>query len=67
MGLALGCVGIGDGVDYGLGFFVADLLVVVDDIAEMVATAVVGFAHAHGVVGQVDIAVVAKEFGHFAG
>lgn len=34
-------------------------LVVVDDVAEMVAARVVGFAHAHGVVRQVDVAVVA--------
>jgi hypothetical protein len=34
-------------------------LIVVDDIAEVVAAAVVSFAHAHGVVGEVDIAVVA--------
>lgn len=34
-------------------------LVVVDDVAQMVATRVVGFAHAHGVVRKVDVAVVA--------
>ena len=37
----------------------AYLLVVVDDISQVVTTAVVGFAHAHGVVRQVDIAVIA--------
>ena len=34
-------------------------LVVVDHISQMVSAAVVGFAHAHGVVSKVDIAVVA--------
>ena len=43
----------------------AYLLVVVDDVAEVVAPAVVGFAHAHAVVGEVDVAVIAEEFGHF--
>ena len=40
------------------------MLVVVDDVAEVVAAAVVGFADAHGVVGEVDLAVVAEEFRH---
>lgn len=34
-------------------------LVIVDYISEVVSAAVVGFAHAHGVVGEIDIAVVA--------
>jgi hypothetical protein len=34
-------------------------LVVVDDIAEMVAAAVMRFAHTHRVMREVDIAVVA--------
>ena len=34
-------------------------MIVVYDVAQMVASAVVGFADAHGVVGEVDIAVVA--------
>ena len=42
----------------------ADLLVVVDDIAQMVTAGVVCFAHAHGVVSEVDIAVVAEELRH---
>jgi hypothetical protein len=50
VGLALGGVGGGDGVDDGLGLFVADLLVVVDYIAEVVAAGVVRFADGHGVV-----------------
>ena len=33
-------------------------LVVVDYVAEVIATAVMGFAHTHGVVREVDIAVV---------
>ena len=59
VGLALGGVGGGDGVDDGLGLLVADLLVVVYDIAQVVSAGVVGASHAHGVVGEVDIAVVA--------
>lgn len=34
-------------------------LVVVNDISQMISAAVMGFPHAHGVVGEVDIAVVA--------
>lgn len=61
VGLALGGVGGGDGVDDGLGLLVADLLVVVDDVAQVVATRVVRLAHAHRVVREVDIAVVAED------
>jgi hypothetical protein len=64
MGLALGGIRRGDGVDDGLGLFVADLLVVINDVAQVVASAVVRLAHAHGVVRKVHIAVVAEEFGH---
>ena len=34
-------------------------LIVVDNIAQVITSAVVSFAHAHGVVGEIDIAVVA--------
>lgn len=34
-------------------------LVVIDDIAKVIPSAVVSFPHAHGIVGEVDIAVVA--------
>lgn len=61
VGLALGGVGRGDGVDDGLGLLVTDLLVVVDDVAQVVAAAVVRLAHRHAVVRQVDIAVVAED------
>ena len=44
-----------------------DLLVVFHDVAEVVAPAVVGFAHAHRIVREVDVAVVAEEFGHCGG
>lgn len=47
MGLALGRVGGGDGVDHRLGLFVTDLLIIVHNISQVVAAAVVGFAHAH--------------------
>lgn len=39
-----------------------NLLVVVDNIADVVATGVVSLAHAHRVVCQVDIAIVAKDW-----
>jgi hypothetical protein len=65
VGLAFGGVGGGDGVNDRLGFFVADLLVIVYDVAQVVAAAVVGFPHAHRIVREVDIAVVAKELRHF--
>ena len=42
----------------------ANLLVVVDDVAQVVAAGVVRLAHAHRVVREVDIAVVAEELGH---
>jgi len=45
----------------------SDLLVVVDHVAQVVAAGVMRLAHAHRVVGQVDIAVVAEEFGHGRG
>lgn len=38
-------------------------MVVLDDIAEVVSAAVVGLAYADGVVGEVDVAVVACEGG----
>lgn len=39
-----------------------DLLIVVNNVAEVVTTTVVGFAHRHGVVCQVDIAVIAEDW-----
>lgn len=36
-------------------------LVVVEDISLVVSSGVVGFAYAHGIVREVDIAVVAEE------
>jgi hypothetical protein len=42
----------------------SDLLVVVYHVAQVVATGVMRLAHAHRVVGQVDIAVVAEELRH---
>jgi hypothetical protein len=60
--LPLGGVGGRDAVNDRLCLLVTDLLVVVDDVTEVVATAIVGFAHRHGVVCQVDIAVVAEDY-----
>lgn len=48
--------------DWERSFRVSLTLIVVYDIAQVVATAVVCFAHAHGVVGEVDIAVVAEDW-----
>jgi hypothetical protein len=45
----------------------SNLLVVVDDVAQVVATRVVRLADAHGIVGEVDIAVVAEELRHGCG
>ena len=41
-----------------------DTLVVVYHIAKMVTTAIMRSAHAHRVVREVDVAVVAEEFRH---
>jgi hypothetical protein len=43
----------------GLWRGVGRTLVVVYDVAQVVTASVMGLAHAHGVVGEVDIAVVA--------
>lgn len=67
VGLALCGVGRGDAVDDGLCLFVADLLVVVDDVAQVVPAAVMGLADAHRVVGEVNIAVVAEDCGRGGG
>lgn len=42
----------------------ANLLVVFYDVSQVVSAAVVRLSHAHGVVREVDIAVIAKELGH---
>lgn len=61
MGLAFSGVRGSDGVDDGLRFLVADLLVVVNDVAEMVSATVVCLAHAHAIMREIDIAVIAKD------
>jgi len=40
---------------------VANLLVVVHHISKVIASAVVGLSHAHRVVGEVDVAVIAYD------
>lgn len=55
MVFVLGFVPLRGGKDGRRYFFT---LVVIKDISLMIATAVVGFAHAHGVMREVDIAVV---------
>jgi hypothetical protein len=36
-------------------------LIILDHVPQVVAAGIVGFAHRHGVVGEIDIAVVAEE------
>lgn len=62
MGLALGGVRGGDGVDDRLRLLMTNLLVVIDDVAQVVSATVVCLAHAHTVVREVDIAVVAEDW-----
>lgn len=62
--LSLGRVRTRDAVDDSLCLLVTDLLVVVDDVTEVISAAVVRLSDAHRVVREVDIAVVAEEFGH---
>jgi hypothetical protein len=61
VGLAFGGVTGCDAVNDALSLLVADLLVVVDNVAQVVATTIMGFAHAHRVVCEVHIAVVAED------
>jgi hypothetical protein len=62
--LAFCVVCICDTVDDLLGLVARYLLVVGLDVAQVVATVVVRLAHAHTIVCEVDIAVVAEELGH---
>jgi hypothetical protein len=62
--LALGVVGVGYAVDDLLCLVARYLLVVGLYVAEVVAPVVVRFAHAHAVVREVHIAVVAEELRH---
>lgn len=41
------------------GSVISHTLVIVDDVSQVVATAVVGLAHTHRVVSEIDIAVIA--------
>jgi len=63
--MALSSVGVCYRIDDALRLLVSELLIVVNDIPEMVPTAVMSFADAHRVVRKVNIAVIAKEFRHF--
>lgn len=63
--LAFSSIRRGDGVDDGLSLLVADLLVIVNYVSQMVSTTVVSLAHTHGIVREVDIAIIAEELGHF--
>ena len=42
----------------------ANLLIVLDDVSEMIPTRIVGFPHGHRIVRKVYIAIVAEEFRH---
>lgn len=57
-------VGLSDGINDGLLPLVTDLLIVVYDIAQVIASAVVRFPYRHGVMGEVDVAVIAEVFRH---
>jgi len=62
--LSFGVVGIGNTINDLLCLVAGYLLVVGLNVAEVVATIVVGLAHTHTIVGEVDIAVIAEKFGH---
>lgn len=62
--LAFCVVRVGDTVDDLLCLVARYLLVVGLDVAEVVATVVMGLAHAHTIVREVDIAIVTEELGH---
>jgi len=64
VGLAFCVVCVGNTIDDLLCLVARYLLVVGLHVAEMVAAIVVRFPHAHAVVGEVDIAVVAEELRH---
>lgn len=51
-----------EGIGYGKYRGVRRTLVVVYHVAKVVAPTVVSFAHAHGVVREVDIAVVTEDW-----
>lgn len=65
--LSFGVVGVSYTINDLLRLIGGDLLVVGLDIAQVIATVVVSFADAHTIVGEVDIAVIAKELGHVGG
>lgn len=67
--VGLTSIGVSAGyvVDDQLHLLLGDLLIVVLDIAQVVASLVMGLADAHGVMGEVDIAVIAKELRHDGG
>jgi len=64
VGLAFCVVCVGNTIDDLLCLVARYLLVVGLDVAEVVAAVVVRLPHAHTVVGEVDIAVVAEELRH---
>jgi len=64
VGLSFCVVCVGNTIDDLLCLVARYLLVVGLDVAEVVAAVVVRLPHAHTVVGEVDIAVVAEELRH---
>lgn len=62
--LAFCVVCIGDTVDDLLCLVARYLFVVGLNVTEVVAAVVVRLAHAHTIVGEIDIAVIAEELGH---
>jgi hypothetical protein len=61
VGLAFGCVRRSNAIDDGLGFLVSNLLIIVDDVTQVIATAVMRLAHTHRVMCQVHIAIIAED------
>jgi hypothetical protein len=64
VGLSFQVVRVRYAVDNLLCLVAGYLLIVCLHVAEVVAAIVVSFPHAHAVVGEVDIAVVAEELRH---
>lgn len=65
IGLSFRSIGIRDRINNGLCLFVSNLLVVFCDVSQVVATSVMRLSNRHGVMREVDIAIIAEEFRHF--
>lgn len=52
------------GIDNRLCLFLSNLLIILQHVPQMIPTRIVCLTHAHRVMREVDIAVVAEEFWH---